>query len=170
MQHMMHGNEAPSPASQDVFTVVKQVVDQLRADPNTDWEKVDIDGLREHLIDMNQLALYAKAEGENINLGIHYLITGEGRVLEAIQRMVASHAAQVTEEIGWLTKTQDRRKGVSLTVTSDDPAQIAQIRALGFMGFMVLGEHHEDHHLIMAGGASDHSQSMDHGSMHHSGN
>jgi hypothetical protein len=41
-------------------------------------------------------------------------------------------------------------------VTSGDPRQIAKIKALGFMGIMVQGAHHQVHHLMMARGQLPH--------------
>jgi predicted RNA binding protein YcfA (HicA-like mRNA interferase family) len=41
---------------------------------------------------------------------------------------------------------------VRLTVTTSDPAQVAKLKALGFMGIMVLGSHHQAHHLLIAKG------------------
>jgi hypothetical protein len=42
--------------------------------------------------------------------------------------------------------------GVKLTVTNADPKQVPKLKALGFMGIMVLGAHHQSHHLMMAKG------------------
>jgi predicted RNA binding protein YcfA (HicA-like mRNA interferase family) len=45
---------------------------------------------------------------------------------------------------------------VKLVVISDDPAQVTKLKALGFMGIMVQGSHHQRHHLMMAKGAFTH--------------
>jgi hypothetical protein len=116
---------------------------------------------------MNQVTLYAEVNATDVAGGARYVVTGSGITRAAIKRMVPMHAAQMQGEIGWKADNQVNRAGVTLTITSEDPAQVAKIRALGFLGFMVLGEHHEGHHLMMAGGQpADHS-SMDHGSMNH---
>ena len=39
-----------------------------------------------------------------------------------------------------------------LVVTSADPNQVTKLKALGFMGIMVQGSHHQLHHLMMAKG------------------
>jgi hypothetical protein len=42
--------------------------------------------------------------------------------------------------------------GVKLVVTSNDPQQVIKLKALGFLGIMVQGAHHQPHHLMMAKG------------------
>lgn len=46
---------------QDAFGAVQEIVALLEADPATDWSKVNLDALRVHLIDMNEVALHADA-------------------------------------------------------------------------------------------------------------
>jgi hypothetical protein len=83
--------------------------------------------------------------------GIEIAVTGEGRTLEAIKRMVPAHVQELART-GWNAKTEDLPNGVRLTVTSTDPKQVVKLKALGFMGIMVQGEHHQPHHLLMAKG------------------
>jgi hypothetical protein len=159
MEHMqqMHTNlhSGDSNSGQGAFDLIKQVVNQLESNPDTDWSKVNIELLREHLVDMNQLTLYAEVEASEVEGGNRYVVTGDGITREAIKRMVPMHAAQIQTELsGWNAATETRRNGVVLTVSSDNPATVAKIRGLGFMGFMVLGEHHTDHHIMMATGQS----------------
>lgn len=157
MEHMqqMHANmhSGDSNSGQSAFDLIKQVVNQLEANPDTDWAKVNIDGLRQHLVDMNQVTLYAEVESSSVDGGARYVITGDGITRDAIKRMVPTHAAQIQNEFaGWSATTQIRRDGVVLTVSANDAATTAKIRALGFMGFMVLGDHHTDRHIMMATG------------------
>ena len=168
MQNMhsnMHAADAAS--GQSAFDLISSVVDQLEANPNTDWENVNIEALRQHLVDMNQVTLYAEVETSEVEGGARYMVSGDGRTRDAIKRMVPTHASQIQGELGWNAATETVRNGVVLTVTSDDPAQTAKIRGLGFLGFMVQGEHHDDHHLLMAGGEP--MTGMDHSGMDHSG-
>ena len=79
------------------------------------------------------------------------MVTGEGRTADAIKRMVPAHAHALSAT-GWNAKTEDLPNGVKLVVTSDDPAQVTRLKALGFMGIMVQGSHHQMHHLMMAKG------------------
>jgi hypothetical protein len=81
-------------------------------------------------------------------------VTGEGRTLDAIKRMVPAHVHELVQ-LGWNAKTEDLPNGVKLIVTSTDPKQVIKLRALGFMGIMVQGAHHQPHHLMMAKGELD---------------
>jgi hypothetical protein len=37
-------------------------------------------------------------------------------------------------------------------VTSGEPREVVKLKALGFLGIMVQGAHHQPHHLLMAKG------------------
>lgn len=157
---MMHRQDAasadrPSLPGQDAFGAIQEVVHLLEADPATDWSKVDIGALREHLIDMNEVTLDAAADEKPLDNGIEILVTGEGRTADAIKRMVPAHAHALSAT-GWNAKTEDLPNGVKLVVTSDDPAQVTKLKGLGFMGIMVQGSHHQMHHLMMAKGEFAH--------------
>ena len=85
---------------QDAFGTIQEVVQILQADPATDWSKVNIASLRQHLIDMDEVTLRAKAAERVLDNGIEIVVTGEGRTLEAIKRMVPAHVSEL-REIGW---------------------------------------------------------------------
>jgi len=138
--------------SPDAFTAIRNVVQQLEANPETDWSTINIDALRNHLIDMHELTINAAVTSSQVDGGATYQVTGAGRTLEAIRRMVPTHAAQIVSETGWATRTREIDGGVEVTVTAEAPEQVARIRALGFAGFMVSGEHHDAHHLAIVGG------------------
>jgi hypothetical protein len=144
----------PTMPGQDAFGTIQEVVQILEADPATDWSKVSIGALREHLIDMNEVTLRAVASERALDDGIEITVTGEGRTLDAIKRMVPAHARELGR-IGWNAKADDLPNGVKLTVISTDPKQATKLRALGFMGIMVQGAHHRLHHLAMAKGEFD---------------
>jgi hypothetical protein len=162
MGHMMAGHMhgagmggQPTMAGQDAFGTIQEVMRLLEADPSTDWSKVNIKALREHLIDMNEVALRAVAEERALSNGIEIAITGEGRTLEAIKRMVPAHAHEL-EQTGWNAKTEELPNGVKLVVTSAEAQQAVKLKALGFMGIMVQGSHHQPHHLLIAKGEFAH--------------
>lgn len=128
----------------------------LEADPNTDWSKVSIAALREHLIDMNEVTLHAAADETKLDGGVEIAVIGEARVLDAIKRMVPAHARELNGMNGWFAMTEELPNGVRLTVTSSDPKQVPKLQALGFMGLMVQGGHHQPHHLAVAAGRFPH--------------
>ena len=152
----MHGQQSgalnvPAMPGQDAFGTIQEVVQILQADPTTDWSKVNIGALRQHLIDMNEVTLHAAAAERMLDNGIEIAVTGEGRTLEAIKRMVPAHVSEL-REIGWNAKSEDLANGVKLAVTASEAQPLAKLKALGFMGIMVQGGHHQPHHLMMAKG------------------
>jgi hypothetical protein len=141
----------PTMPGQDAFGAIAEVVQILDADPSTDWSKVNIGVLREHLIDMNEVTLRAVATERALDDGVEIAVTGQGRTREAIKRMLPAHAQELVQ-IGWTAKSEDLPDGVKLVVTSPDAQQAIKLKALGFMGIMVQGTHHQAHHLMMAKG------------------
>lgn len=144
----------PTMAGEAAFGTIQEIVQILDADPSTDWSKVNIAALREHLIDMNEVTLRAAASERALDNGIEITITGADRTLAAIKRMVPAHARELGR-IGWTAKTEELSDGVKLAVTTGDPRQVTKLKALGFMGVMVQGAHHQPHHLMMARGELD---------------
>jgi hypothetical protein len=157
---MMHGTQAgstgtPTMPGQDAFGAIQEIVQLLQADPKTDWSMVNIEALRQHLIDMNEVTLHAAATQRDIDNGIEIKVTGEGRTLEAIKRMVPTHLKEL-REIGWNAKSDDLPNGVTLTVTASESQPLTKLKALGFIGLLVQGSHHPQHHLMMAMGQPVH--------------
>jgi hypothetical protein len=145
------GAGGPTMPGQDAFGAIQEVVQMLEADTSTDWSKVNIAALRKHLIDMNEVTLHAAASERMLDNGIEIAVTGDGRTLQAIKRMVPAHVRELAE-LGWAAKTEELPNGVKLTVTASEAAPLSKLKALGFMGIMVRGGHHQPHHLMMAKG------------------
>jgi hypothetical protein len=162
--HGTHHAGMPAPSSdtvptmpgQNAFGAVQEIVRILEADPDTDWSKVDMEALRQHLIDMNEVTLNAKAVATQVDGGARYEVSGEGRTLEAIRRMVPAHAHEIDGTNGWTVKAEPAATGVVLTVTAAEQGQVARINGLGFIGIMAQGGHHQMHHLAMARGGFSH--------------
>ncbi len=145
----------PTESGQAAFGTIQEIVGMLQADPHTDWSKVDVDALRQHLIDMDEVTLRATTQKEPIENGLRIKVTGSDRTLEAIQRMVPEHARDIDGMHGWTVRTTAIQNGVELTVTASNAADVQKMRALGFMGIMVQGNH-QIHHLAMAKGEMTH--------------
>ena len=147
---------APIPASpgQDAFGAIQEIVRILEADPKTDWSKVNLEALRQHLIDMNEVTLKSDEAAKPIAGGIKVVVTGTGRTIAAIKRMVPAQAEMIdtTHPNGWSAKTEPLPNGVIFAVTATDPKQVEIIRGLGFIGVMASGNYHQMHHLAMAKG------------------
>jgi hypothetical protein len=157
MPAMMPGQHPgmPTESGQAAFGAIQEIVAMLLADPATNWSKVDIDTLRQHLIDMDEVTLRAVARKEPIDNGLRVTVTGDGRTLEAIQRMVPAHAQDINGLYGWIVQTKAISNGEELTVTSANASDVMKIRALG-LGIMVLGTH-QMHHLAIAKGEMMHT-------------
>jgi hypothetical protein len=158
--HAMNGQQpspqfgaagVPTSPGQEAFGTIQEIVRMLEADPSTDWSKVDITALREHLIDMNEVTLRARASERVRDNAVEIAVTGEGRTLEAIKRMVPAHVTEL-HALGWNAVTEDMPGGVTLTVRAKDARDLARLKGLGFIGIMVQGAHHQPHHLMMAKG------------------
>jgi hypothetical protein len=160
-QGMMGGHAGmhattPTMPGQDAFGAIQEIVQILDADPKTDWSKVDLEALRQHLIDMNEVTLRADAAPKEIDGGSEIAVTGTGRTLVAIHRMVPAWAQTMNGHHGWSTKAASLPNGELLTVTATDPKEIQHLRGLGFIGLLVSGSQHQPHHLAMAKGEFDH--------------
>jgi len=163
MQPVMHQHQSmvaaqsgveaiPTLPGQDAFGAIQEIVSILQADPKTDWSKVNLEALRQHLIDMNEVTLRAGAAPKTIDDGLEIAVTGSGRTLVAIQRMVPAWAETMNGYKGWTTKVAPLPNGELLTVSAADPKETQHIRGLGFIGLLVSGSHHQMHHLMMAKG------------------
>ena len=154
----MHQSTVPVQPGQAAFGAIQEIVQILDADPKTDWSKVDLEGLRQHLIDMNEVTLHAEVAPKPIKGGLEMAVTGSGRTLSAIQRMVPAQAQEIdaTHLNGWSAKTMPFADGVLFTVTASDPKEVQHIRGLGFIGIMASGTYHQRHHLMMARGEAVH--------------
>ena len=146
----------PTLPGQDAFGAIQEIVAILAADPATDWSRVDLAALREHLIDMNEVTLHAVARPRDIEGGVAIEVTGTGRTRAAIRRMIPAHAAELSASSQWLATGEATASGARLTVTSRDEAEVVRIRALGFIGIMATGAHHQPHHLAIARGELRH--------------
>jgi hypothetical protein len=158
-EHMraMHGmgGAGPTMPGQDAFGAIGEIVRLLEADPATDWGKVDIERLRQHLIDMNEVVLHSSVKQTPVTGGLAMEIVGTGRTEQAIRAMVVPHAGELDRMPEWSAKTETVPGGVRLTVTAkrpDDAKVVARIRGLGFAGLLTEGAHHQAHHLAMAKG------------------
>ena len=157
---MDHAGHASAPVlvepGQGAFAALAEVVTLLEGDPTTDWGSVDLDGLHDHLIDMDRLVRDAKVSVERHADGLRARVTGDPATLEAAMRMVPAHAGELAAEPLWRVSSEVGSDAVVLDVRSDDHAQVARITALGFFGLMASRDHHRAHHLAIATGDDPH--------------
>ena len=108
------------------------------------------------LIDMNNVTLGAAVEAAEVVGGIRFSVSGEGPARESVRRMVMAHAATINGVDGWKFVAEPSDKGATLTVSPPDQASMAKLRALGFIGVMARGMHHQQHHWMLATGMDPH--------------
>jgi len=140
---------------QGAFGAMAEVVRILEADPATDWSRVDLERLRQHLIDMDEVMVRASVKATQVPGGLSMDVTGEGRTARSIRDMVMPHSAELDGMPAWSAKAELIPDGARLTVVARDPNDaktVARIRGLGFAGLLVQGGHHGPHHLAMAKG------------------
>ena len=109
---------------------------------------------------MDAVTMRARVVQSPVPGGITMLVTGAADVAAAARRMVGSHAPTLQARGGWRAATMPIAGDIRFTVTAVDPADataVARIRGLGFIGLMVLGEHHPLHHLMIAHGTGTHA-------------
>lgn len=149
----------PTSPGQDAYAAIAEVVRLLDADPATDWSRVNLEALRQHLVDMNEVTLHANVASSPVAGGVALRVTGDGRTRTAIQSMLKSHAAALATMPGLRADAVDVADGTRLTVTAADPSDaraVARIRGLGFAGLLTLGDHHAAHHIALARGGAPH--------------
>ncbi|MCT4656013.1 MAG: hypothetical protein N4A65_09415 [Cohaesibacter sp.] len=155
-QHAHMGSSDIRETGQDAFASIAEIVIKLRQDPNTDWSKVSITALRQHLRDMNHVTLQAEVRTEKQELATTFHVEGEGSVIGSIQRMVLAHAPMLEADSGWKVKAQATPEGAILTVDTKSRETQQKVSALGFFGLMTIGAHHQMHHLMIATGNDPH--------------
>ena len=135
---------------QGAFGAIQEVVERLEANPNTDWSHVNISALREHLIDMDEVTLHAAIQEQPIPNGMRYIVSGAGRTRDAIQHMVIGHARSMGNAEHWTMTAESSDSGAIVSVIAKQPSDLPEVYALGLLGMMSDGAHHQMHHWFLA--------------------
>jgi len=160
MNEAAHGSrpiaQAPTQPGQSAFAAIQEIVAILEADPDTDWSKVDVEGLRQHLIDMDNVTLHARVSSEPVDSGVRFIVTGEGGVADSIRRMILAHSAAMNGVDRWRFEARATPEGAEMVVRT--PASDRdKLRGLGLLGVLTRGMHHQQHHLMIARGGHPHA-------------
>lgn len=141
---------------QAAFAEIAQITAELRADPETDWSAVNIDGLREHLADMDNVTLHSRVSARPTVGGAVFTVTADSpQVVQSIRTMTTAHG-MMTDAEGLSWTTEELPDGALVTVQAADESGAAMIRGLGLFGLLTLGDHHAVHHRMMARGQAHH--------------
>lgn len=142
-----------------IFATLQEVVNQLLQDDNTNWEKVDLESLRQHLIDMENFTVNVRVISKTaIEQGVQVLIEpSTSQAAGSLDRALAAHPAMLEQETGWNMVSEKSANNYRIQITSTNPEDVMKIRALGYIGIMTMGSHHQPHHWAMASGNNPHS-------------
>ena len=138
----------------EILGTIQEVVQKLEADPNTDWSKVNLEALRQHLLDMKafteEVSVISQKPIEN---GIIIQVKPETeRAIGALIRLFKMHPAMLKMEKGWDMITKQDNNQWTISVTTRDSSEVEEIRALGYIGLLAEGAHHQLHHWMIATG------------------
>jgi hypothetical protein len=150
-----HDGPLPKQPAQSAYAAISEIVRILKADSTTDWSKVDLEAVRQHMIDMDAVTMRALVTQNPVHAGLTMTITGDATVAAAIKRMVTSHAGMLDQDPQYHATVAPITAGVQLTVTARDTSDvrlIAMIRGEGFAGLLTEGDHHARHHMALARG------------------
>jgi hypothetical protein len=155
------GNAVASSPGQAAFGAIGEVVRILKAHPNTDWGKVNIEALRQHLVDMDEVVMHSAVKQRNVAGGFEADVTGAGPTVAAIRRMTVNHSAMLEQGEDYHASAKEIPNGVRLVVTAKnaaDASSVARVRGLGFAGILTESDHHPAHHLAIARGEAVHGR------------
>ena len=161
MTHSTSGEEngAKLSSGQAAFGTISEIVALLKADPSTDWSKVNIEALRQHLVDMDNVTMRSRIVTKEVPGGFSADITGSGATVESIRKMTGAHSRQVNGEgeiVATVTEISGGARMMVVSVTPDNAVAVARLRGLGAIGILTVGNHHAQHHLAMARGIMVH--------------
>src|SRR5690625_2345947 len=134
--HHQHHSELPyTPLKQtgsDVFDAMQEVIEHLKSDPDTDWSKVDLEGLRQHLIDMKAFTEEVEVLEQNpIDSGVKILVKPEtDRAAKALQHMLSMHPKMMKVERNWDMKAQQKKDVWEIACTTSNPDEVDLLRGL----------------------------------------
>ena len=152
-----HVNKRSTPLTMpgnEVFGTIQEVVKKLEADPDTDWSKVNLEALRQHLLDMKafteEVEVLSNKPFEN---GVKIQVRPKSqRAGGALKRLFSMHPAMLKKEKGWIMETRKKSDRWTITFTTNEESDIGKIRGLGYIGLMAAGAHHQSHHWMIATG------------------
>ena len=166
---MMGRNTAPTQvvlteSGTDPFATLQEVITALEANPDTSWEKVNIEALRLHLVEMQDMTTNVDVKQQYIDNGFQAVVTPTtNRAVKSLTRVLSGHPMQMKAETGWDMQVQNNNSVFTLTVTTNNTKDVAKIRGLGYIGVMAYGNHHQPHHWAIASGDNPHARhSMKH--------
>ena len=142
----------------DAFAAIQEVVGKLMANPNTDWSRVNLEQLRQHLVDMDNFTLHVDVVSQKpVDGGVEFTVRpATPDAAGSLDRLFAAHPGILKQESGWDMHVSRINGGYTARVTSNNADDVAKIRGLGYIGIVAFGTHHQLHHWQMATGINPH--------------
>ncbi|MEQ1359223.1 hypothetical protein ABLW26_23350, partial [Salmonella enterica] len=78
--------------------------------------KVNIEALRQHLIDMDNVTLRADVKSEPVEVGMRFSVIGADSVRGSVRRMIGAHVATMNGVDGWMYSAVESETGATMTV------------------------------------------------------
>ncbi len=156
---MTHPGTEAKEGGQAAFAALAEVVRILESDPQTDWSKVDLEGLRQHLLDMDDVTMRSAITTRTTPGGIDADVTGTGRAVTSIQSMLRNHAEFMNAQSPFRATITPTTTGARIALRAADPndsAAVTKLRGLGVIGWLASDAHHTTHHLALARGTMTH--------------
>jgi len=142
---------------QAAFAALTGIVTALDEDPSIDWRKVDLESVRQHLVDMDNVVMRTDVAASPVAGGARFVVTPhDARARQSIERLVGLHSSMANSEGRYRYSSRVDGGAVIVTVVAAKPQDITRVRALGFHGLLTEGVHHQRHHWAMARGLTMH--------------
>lgn len=108
---------------------------------------------------MHNVALHVRVlETEDIEGGVRLTVRPTSDSARAsLRRVLAAHPMMLKREAGWYMDVSADEKDILLIVTDPSGRETEKIRALGYMGLLAYGAHHQRHHWKLVQGKSPHA-------------
>jgi len=152
-QHHMHSQSTPlTESGNDIFGAIQQVINQLEQNPNTDWSQVDLEALRQHLLDMKAFTEEVEVLSQSpIDQGIEIQVKPQSDLaIKALTNVLSKHPSMLKSEMGWDMIATQKDEYWVITCTTEKASEVDKIRGLGYIGLLAAGAHHQLHHWMVA--------------------
>ena len=159
-QQMMQSKSNLTQAGNDIFATIQEVIVKLDNNPDTDWHKVNIEALRQHLLDMNDMAINVEVVNKKfLKNGLEVVVQAlTTRAETTLERVFKAHPYHLGRETGWDMQVVRKGKQFIVTTITEKTEDVAKIVALSYIGLMAYGNHHQPHHWAISTKQNPHNQ------------
>ncbi len=149
-----HDSTPLSAPGNQIFGAIQETITALEKNPSTDWEQVNLEALRQHLLDMKAFTEEVEVlEKQPIEQGVELRVrpfTERGGT--ALERVLSMHPMMLNNEKGWTMESEQNNGVWTITCTTPNSEEVPKVRALGYIGLLAAGAHHQHHHWMIATG------------------